>query len=179
MKMTREQFNTTNLELRNKRLELIEAEEATRLKEKELEALSSNFMSDIASALDPETSKPMYGNAEKRAAELAIRQTNSADWTQTDEELSALRRQVATLRVDISFLSNDIQYGINHVSDEIESHIININNRLGSTIDLAVYTALKEIFTGFSFSSQGKQCEAFVNIRNGGNNEQESAAAKS
>jgi hypothetical protein len=110
--MTREEFQQTNEELRAKRLELVEIEEEIRLKEKELLSWEQTQMADICDAKDEETGKPVFSNPEKRNAELAIRQTSSRDWAELDEALSSFRRQAAKLKIDVSFLSNDIQYGI-------------------------------------------------------------------
>lgn len=110
--MTREEFQQTNEELKAKRLELVEIEEEIRLKEKELLSWEQNQMADICDTLDTETGKPQFSNAEKRNAELAIRQTSSRDWAELDEALASFRRQAAKLKIDVSFLSNDIQYGI-------------------------------------------------------------------
>ena len=110
--MTREEFQQTNQELRAKRLELVDIEEQIRLKEKELLSWEQNQMADICAAIDSDTGKPKFSNAEKRASELVMRQTGSGDWAEIDEALSSLRRQAAKLKIDVSFLSNDIQYGI-------------------------------------------------------------------
>lgn len=121
--MNRDEFKTTNAQLRDLRFQLIDCDEQIRLKEKEQLAFNSEMMSDICSTIDEATGKPLFSNAEKRDAELAIRQTNSRLWAECDEQLSDYRLRAAQLRANISFFDNDIKYGINHAADEINDQL--------------------------------------------------------
>ena len=143
--MTREEFQQINGDLKAKRLELVDIEEQIRLKEKELLSWEQNQMADICDTLDTETGKPKFSNAEKRAAELAMRQTGSGDWAEIDEALSSLRRQAAKIKIDSSFLNNDIQYGINHASNEIEEHLQQISAQIETVSSAAAYNAVRRV----------------------------------
>ena len=143
--MTREEFQQTNEELKAKRLELVDIEEQIRLKEKELLSWEQNQMADICAAIDSDTGKPQFSNAEKRNAELAIRQTSSRDWAELDEALASFRRQAAKIKIDSSFLNNDIQYGINHASNEIEEHLQQISAQIETVSSAAAYNAVRRV----------------------------------
>lgn len=143
--MTRAEFQKTNQELRDKRLELVDIEEAIRLKDKELLSWEQNQMANICDAKDEESGKPVFSNAEKRAAELAIRQTSSSDWAEMDEAAASLRRQAAKLKIDVSFLSNDIQYGINHAADEITEQLNKISAQIETVSSAAAYNAVRHV----------------------------------
>lgn len=143
--MTRAEFQQTNQDLRAKRLELVDIEEQIRLKEKELLAWEQNQMADICAAIDSDTGKPKFSNAEKRAAELAMRQTSSADWAEMDEAAASLRRQAAKLKIDVSFLNNDIQYGINHAADEITEQLAKISAQIETVSSTAAYNAVRHV----------------------------------
>ena len=144
--MNREEFQITNAQLRDARLQLIDCDEQIRLKEKEHEAISAEMMSQICSTIDETTGKPLYSNAEKRDAELAIRQTNSKDWTSTDEQLAAFQKTSAMMRVQASFLDNDIKWGINHAADEVNAQLASIETRVEEATNHAAYTALRQLF---------------------------------
>lgn len=144
--MNREQFQATNKELRALRLHLIDIEEDVRLKEHELDAISAEFMADICETMDEATSKPKFSNAEKRDAELAIRQTASKSWTTADLDLSAFKNKAAKTRVEIQFLDNDIKWGIGHAADEINEQLVTIAARVDEATNHAAYAALRQLF---------------------------------
>lgn len=145
--MTRSEFQQTNQELRAKRLELIDIEEAVRLLDKKLLSWEQNQMADICAAIDSDTGKPQFSNAEKRQSELAMRQTSSSDWAAMDEAAASLRRQAATLKVDVSFMSNDIQYGINHAADEITDQLNTISAQIETVSSAAAYNAVRHVMS--------------------------------
>lgn len=151
--MTRAEFQQTNQELRDKRLELVDIEKAIRLKVKELLSWEQTQMADICEAKDSETGKPIFSNPEKRNAELAIRQTSSADWAEMDESAASLRRQAAKLKIDVSFLSNDIQYGINHAADEVNDMLRNIAATVDKAVNVAAFNAVKHLVADFALRS--------------------------
>lgn len=159
--MTRAEFQQTNQELRAKRLELIDIEEAVRLKDKELLSWEQNQMADICAAIDSDTGKPQFSNAEKRNAELAIRQTSSRDWAELDEALASFRRQAAKLKIDVSFLSNDIQYGINHAADEITDQLNTISAQIETVSSAAAYNAVRHVMADL-FQNATERGEAEV-----------------
>jgi len=144
--MNREQFQATNKELRSLRLHLIDIEEDARLKEHELDAISAEFMADICETMDEATGKPKFSNAEKRDAELAIRQTSSKSWTSTDQELSALKNQGAKTRVEIQYLDNDIKWGIGHAADEINEQLATIAAKVEEVTTQAAMMAVRHFF---------------------------------
>ena len=143
--MNRTEFQNTNTELLNNRMEIIEINESIRLLSKERDAWESAQMADICAAIDSDTQKPAYSNAEKRGAELAIRQTNSSEWKDIDEQLSALNMKAAGIRAQIDFLNNDIQYGINHAADEINDQMKMIATRVDAAINVAAHNAVKAL----------------------------------
>ena len=148
--MNREQFQATNKELRTLRLQLIDIEENARLKERELDAISAEFMADICEAMDEATGKPKFSNAEKRDAELAIRQTLSHGWTDTNQELAALKCQGAKTRVEIQYLDNDIKWGIGHAADEVNAQLASIEAKVEEATGHAAYAALRQLIAQIS-----------------------------
>lgn len=162
--MTRAEFQQTNQELKSKRLELVDIEEQIRLKEKELLAWEQNQMADICAAIDSDTGKPKFSNAEKRTAELAMRQTSSADWAEMDEAAASLRRQAAKLKIDVSFLNNDIQYGINHAADEITEQMIKISDQI-ETVSSAAYNAVRYVMADLFQAATKRDDEATGNAK--------------
>lgn len=155
--MTRSEFQTTNTELRQKRLDLVELDEVIRLKEKEREAWESAQMLDICGLLNPENGKPLHSNPERRDAELAIRQTASPDWTTMDELLASYRCQAARLKADINYLDNDIRWGLSHAADEVNALLGEIAARVEMATNEAAATAVKhlmaEIAAGYADAS--------------------------
>lgn len=164
--MNRAEFQQTNIELKSKRLDLVDLDELIRLKEKELLGWEQNQMADICDTLDKEASKPKFSNAERRAAELAIRQTNSGDWAEIDEELSSLKRLAAKLMIDSSFLNNDIQYGINHAANEIEEHLQKISEQLEVVSSAAAYQAVRRVMADLFQNATTKGEKASSKIQN-------------
>ena len=144
--MNREQFQATNKELRTLRLHHIDIEENVRIKERELDAISAEFMADICEAMDEATGKPKFSNAEKRDAELAIRQTVSLSWTDTNQELAALKCQGAKTRVEIQYLDNDIKWGIGHAADEINEQLVTIAAKVEEVTTHAAIIAVRQLF---------------------------------
>ncbi|HUV04680.1 MAG TPA: hypothetical protein VMX94_06185 [Armatimonadota bacterium] len=124
--MTKEQFDTTNQELKATRLSICdlteEAEGITtgplRDTERRIADWDANQTADIAQHTG-QTGKPVFSNAEARAAELALRQTGSVDrrdladaQTAYQAQLAAIRNTIARKHVEASFLQNDISYAI-------------------------------------------------------------------
>lgn len=112
MNNTASQFHESNTALLRGRMELIAIEEEIRLLEKQQEVLHNSFMAVVCDVLDPETSKPKFGNAEKRNAEVLIRETNSPEWTKLDEAISKLSRKAAEVRANNSYLDSDVKYAL-------------------------------------------------------------------
>ncbi len=125
--MTKETFDMANQALKDTRLSICnfqeEAEQITvgvlRDTDRRIAEWDAAQFAEITSATNDETGKPRFSNAEARAAELAIRQTASAERkefadTQTglQAQLAAIRSQIARLQVEASFLSADVQYAI-------------------------------------------------------------------
>lgn len=148
--MNREQFQATNKELRALRLHHIDIEENVRIKERELDAISAEFMADICEAMDEATGKLKFSNAEKRDAELAIRQTASTPWTTADLDFAAFKTQAAKTRVEIQFLDNDIKWGINHAADEINEQLATIAAKVEEATGHATYAALRQLIAQIS-----------------------------
>jgi hypothetical protein len=148
--VNREQFQATNKELRSLRLHLIDIEEDARLKEHELESISAEFMADICETMDEATGKAKFSNAEKRDAELAIRQTSSMSWICNDQELTVLKSKAAKTRVDIQFFDNDIKWGIGHAADEVNAQLASIEARVEEATNHAAYAALRQLFANIS-----------------------------
>jgi len=150
--MQRSEFQEINQSLLNERMMLIDLEENVRIKEKEILSWEQSQMADICDQQDG-NGKPLYSNAEKRQAELAIRQTNSSDWCQMDEKLSDLRMLVAQTKARIAFKSNDIQYGINHAADEINEQLARIAQTVDKAVSVAAFNAVKILMTDFACKS--------------------------
>ena len=143
--MNREHFDTINLELRQRRHQIIDIDEQTRLKEKEQAALNSEMWSQICSTVDEATGKQLFSNADKRDGELVIRQTNSKAWTKCDEQLSALRVRSAQLRADSYFFDNDVKWAINHAADEINQHMAVLTATLDQAVSVAAFHAVRHL----------------------------------
>lgn len=131
--MTKEQFDTTNQELRATRLSICDLQEeaeaitvgALREADRRIAEWDAQQTADIARQTQGESGKPTFSNAEARAAELAIRQTESderrnLDTARTDfqAQLAAIRNKIARAQVEASFLSADVQYAIHQGAAE-------------------------------------------------------------
>lgn len=125
--MTPDTFTLNNQSLKDTRLAICdlqeEAEQITvgvlRETERRIAEWDAAQTADIAAAVNDETGKPRFSNAESRSAELAIRQTNSTERlgfeetrTSLQAQLTAIRSKIGRLTVEASFLSNDVQYAI-------------------------------------------------------------------
>jgi hypothetical protein len=119
----REEFKGLNMKLTGLRIDNIAIEAEIREAEKALELLNNRFITDIANQIDPDTCKAKYSNAEKRDAELMVRQTSSEEWVMLSEKIDGMRVIAAKVKVECMSLQNEIHYLLNHVSDEFEGEL--------------------------------------------------------
>jgi len=162
--MTPEQFSTTNQELRDNRKEQLRLRREIDARAQDIQSIqrqqalwTNAQVSDIATANNPETSKPLFANQEARAAQVLIRQTNSAEFTAWEDQLADLaasdrrdRDAIDSLKIDEHFLSNDLQYAIHSDAEEINRLMVEVAADIHNAAMEAVQSMMHAIanFTG-------------------------------
>lgn len=107
-----------NTELRDTRNSIQTLEALLRAQRREADVWEAQMQADIACAVDDMTGKPLFSNAEKRDAELAIRQSQSSAWQITQQRMDEIEADIARLRTTASYLANDIAFTLTCQDDE-------------------------------------------------------------
>ncbi len=128
----------SNLKLENHKLELL-----INAKSKDLLLLDNQFMYEIATAINPETGKPLYSNDSKRDTELVIRQTGSLEWNALNDNISEMKSDFAIRNIRISEISNEIKYLLEHTSDCFEGQLRDFYTRVSDEITSSARQAAK------------------------------------
>lgn len=162
--MNQEQFNADNASLKTTRIDLINLLEANRICEvdelqpviKAIQIWDSQEQLEIATVFiiddDMMKVKMLYPNERTRSAELLCRQTASKErkelvdkQAQLQSVIAKSRFEIESLRIDCAFLENQINWGIGHVSDEINDLLISVYDKIDILIDKAAENAIRKL----------------------------------
>ena len=108
--MDRTAFEELNKAHANQRTQMLEHE----LKAQEFEAKAARWdadtISEICDTMDDITGKPAFSNAERRNAELAVRQLSNPLRTELNQSIHDHRRATAFCRIEAELLHNSIKF---------------------------------------------------------------------
>jgi hypothetical protein len=167
--MTTEQFQLTNEALRTATNDAIDNDAAALnygYEAQDLQAAQDQWdaaqSQDINNAVDPETGKPAFSNAEKRAAELAIRQTNDDESQKRAETIEALKRKAAAQRIladrkraEATYLRNEVAYAVAHPADELALELQALKHSIQTVVDTAAAAAVRRTLAELAGTSSG------------------------
>ena len=116
--------------------------------QKQLAICEARILSEIAGATDPETSKQLYSNAERRAAELIQRQHDSAEFNAIEETIAAIDRRIAAAINDMTLGSIEIEcntrlldYELSHPTEEFDDALLDLHANITATVRAEVKRA--------------------------------------
>jgi len=108
--MTHEEFTKINQELLDLRSKIINTQDEIHEHKLGIELWDAEEIISICDKIDKLTNKPVYGNEERRKAELILRKNASNERQKLDKFLAKLIKELNEMKAQEEFLENDIKW---------------------------------------------------------------------
>lgn len=116
-------FNEANEALRTLRVTIEQQRQVIEETEAALKRIELTMMACIVDAVNPETGKALYSNAEKRDVAMMDARADNTDWQRLNDVLRAAKSHFAELRAECDLRDNWIHYAIARAAWDAEHEV--------------------------------------------------------